>query len=94
MKKTVLFSAILLVFGILPMVASADPGDPKVIVPHKAYERSGFGHGDYEGSIILKDRCPPYHGLRPGDFFEIPVLLSEFEPEIGIGGFQLEFEFD
>jgi hypothetical protein len=94
MKRIVLFAAVLLAFGILPTAASADPGDPKVIMPYKAYERFGFGHGDYEGSIILKDRCPPYYGLRPGDFFEIPILLSEFEPEFGIGGFQLELEFD
>ncbi len=95
MKKIVLFVAILLAFGILPMAAWPDPGDMKVIIPNQVvYERSGFGHLDYEGSIQLQDDCPPYHGISPGDVFEIPIILSEFEPEFSIGGFQLELEFD
>ncbi len=94
MKKTVLFVPVLLAFAILPMVASADSGNPEVIIPHKAYERFGFGQGDYEGEIVVPDRCDGWYGIDPGFFFEIPVILSEFEPELGVGGFQLEVEFD
>jgi len=75
-----------------------------VVIPNKVYERFGFGHWDYfpwdmpdnDNYIILDDKCPPYNGISPGDWFEIPILLEGFGDITGvyIGGFELEVEFD
>jgi hypothetical protein len=75
-----------------------------VIIPNDVYERFNFGHWDYfcwqepelacDNRIELDDACEPYRGINPGDYFEIPIILENFTPEISIGGFELEVEFD
>ena len=66
----------------------------QVVIPNKVYERFGFGHWDYTGTIVMDDACPPWNGINPGDFFEIPILLNAFQFQYPIGGFELEVEFD
>jgi hypothetical protein len=70
-----------------------------VEIPNLVYERFGFGHWDYfepDNYIILDDACPPYYGINPGDYFEIPIILED--PTVpgteGIGSFHFEVEFD
>jgi hypothetical protein len=79
---------------ILQKVAPPRPEQGTIEIPNKVYERFGFGHWDYEGEIILDDACPPWNGINPGDFFEIPIILSDFTSDVLIGGFELEVEFD
>jgi|GEM_PF-6971720 len=73
-----------------------------VKIPNKVYERFNFGHWDYfcwqediacDNYIIPDDACPPYWGINPGDWFEIPIILDGFG-RFSIGGFELEVEFD
>jgi hypothetical protein len=70
-----------------------------VIIPNKVYERFGFGHWDYfdwdglgHNYIVFDDACSPYWGINPGDFFEIPVIMKDFQ--VPIGGFEIEVDFD
>jgi hypothetical protein len=76
-----------------------------VIIPNIVYERFGFGHWDYfcwqeeigcGNYIELDDACEPYYGINPGDFFEIPIILEapKVPGHAGIGGFELEVDFD
>jgi hypothetical protein len=76
-----------------------------VKIPNRVYERFGFGHWDYicnqdpeacDNLITMDDACPPWNGINPGDFFEIPILFTDpLNPDHpGIGGFELEVEFD
>jgi hypothetical protein len=76
----------------------------QVVIPNKVYERFGFGHWDYfpwqdttlarDNYIIFDEACPGWWGINPGDFFEIPIILRSFDPELKIGGFELEVDFD
>jgi hypothetical protein len=69
----------------------------QVVIPNTVYERFGFGHWDYDGEIVMDDKCVPYLGINPGDFFEIPIVLKNFNqpPDfVKVGGFELEVDFD
>jgi hypothetical protein len=66
----------------------------QVKIPNKVYERFGFEHWDYDGEIWMDDACEGWFGINPGDFFEIPIILRNFEDYVEIGGFELEVEFD
>jgi hypothetical protein len=67
----------------------------QVIIPNKVYERFGYAHWVYPDSgIYMDDACEPYNGINPGDFFEIPIILNEFQPQYKIGGFELEVDYD
>jgi hypothetical protein len=77
----------------------------KVIIPNFVYERFGFGHWDYfpwdcvepdcpnDNYIILDDACPPYYGINPGDYFEIPIILEGSAGDIGAFHFEVEFDY-
>jgi hypothetical protein len=65
----------------------------QVIIPNKVYERFGYAHWVYpDTGIYMDDACEPYNGVNPGDFFEIPIILNNFQNKIG--GFELEVEYD
>jgi hypothetical protein len=82
-------------WALLTLEKAAPPAEGgTVIIPNKVYERFGFGHWDYDGEIILDDACPPWYGVNPGDFFEIPIILEDFGASYPVGGFELEVEFD
>jgi|GEM_PF-1508186 len=75
----------------------------QVIIPNYVYERFNFGHWDYfcwqeeiacDNEIICDDACPPYGGVNPGAFVEIPIILNAFQEMYPIGGFELEIDFD
>jgi hypothetical protein len=76
-------------------------GNNQVKIPNKVYERFGFGHWDYlpeqdpdagDNCIVFDEACPGWAGINPGDFFEIPIILENFQ--VPIGGFELEVDFD
>jgi hypothetical protein len=58
-------------------------GEPpnRVVIPDTVYQRYG--------DSIVTHAC-----INPGDFFEIPINLNNFEDGVEIGGFELEVEFD
>jgi hypothetical protein len=78
---------------ILQKVAPPTPHHGTVEIPNEAYERFGYAHWVYpDTGIYLDDACEPYYGVNPGDFFEIPIILKDFN--VPIGGFELEVDYD
>jgi hypothetical protein len=77
----------------LQKVSPPPPPTSKVIIPNKVYERFGYAHWIYpDTGIYMDDACEPYHGVNPGDFFEIPIILKDVS--VPIGGFELEVDYD
>jgi hypothetical protein len=75
----------------------------QVKIPNKVYERFGFGHWDYmypqdpeagDNCIMFDEACEGWWGINPGDFFEIPIILRNFDAALTLGGFELEVDFD
>jgi hypothetical protein len=71
-------------------VGKIPPRLGEVVIPNTVYQRYDFNHDGIIDSVVVH-AC-----VNPGDFFEIPII---FDPPLdpdhpGIGGFELEVEFD